>query len=318
VGPAATRFRGVAQRLAHPALGLAILLVLGGDVFFLSQRNVTTPVTLKQSVARYLASEASTTTAVPLPAGESANGGGPAAAPKPSAGRSTATVTIVAQQAGTQRATGPAAAAPTPFVAPSEGVYAYATTGYEQISLGGSRHDYPAESFATVRNGGNCRWDFEHRVVQEHVETAHYCGLPNVLQFLGALDQETFYGQTQSVTITCDPPETAVQLGDQPGTKRTYTCSLNDGSRLDEAVTYLGRETLTVEGASIQAFHTLVEGRESGNVNGTSRFESWVHPMTGLPLREVIHVQNRSQAFGTNVDYHEDASYTLERLAPTT
>jgi hypothetical protein len=317
VGSAAARLRGVARPLARPALGLSILLVLGTDLFFLSQRNVTTPVTLGQSVARYRQSEASTTTVAPAASGAGAPGTAPPAA-QVAGGRSAPTATTVPRRGDSVAGPPPPPSVQAPFVSPAEGVYTYATTGYEQISLGGSRHSYPAESFATVRHGDGCRWDFEHRVVEEHVETAHYCGLPGVLQFLGEVDQETFYGQTQSVTITCDPPETAVQLGDKPGTKRTFICSLSNGSRVDETVTYLGRDAVVVGGTSLQAFHFLVEGRESGSVQGTSRFESWVHPVTALPLRTVVNVQSRSQAFGANVDYQEDASYTLERLTPST
>ena len=292
------------------------MAVLGGDLFFLTQRNVTTPVTLSQSVARY---RASTTTSMPSTQGaNTAPVATTAPASQSAAARRASVTTTAPARRGLTPAAAPAGSAAVPFVSPAEGVYPYATTGYEQISLGGSRHDYPSESFATVRRSDGCRWNFEHRVVEEHVETAYYCGLPNVLQFLGELDQESFYGQSQSVTITCDPPEIPVQTSDQPGAKRTYTCSLSNGSQANEAVTYLGRDAVVVDGAPIQAFHFVVEGRETGSVTGTSRFEAWVHPLTALPLREVVHVQSRSQAFGTNVDYQEDASFTLERLAPST
>ena len=313
MGPAAARLRGLAGRVARPALGVSIALVLGTDVFFLTQRNVATPVSLNKSVARFRASQATTSTTAVLAAGAATTTTTTSKPGSPGAARAT----IPHQRA--QEPAKPASPPPAgPFLSPAEGVYAYATTGYEKVSLGGARHDYPKESFATVRHGDGCRWDWEHRVVEEHVETARYCGLPNIHQFLGDTQKETFYGQTQSVDFTCDPPEIDVQLGDAPGSKRNFACSISDGSHADETVTYLGREQLTVDGTQLQAFHVLIEGRETGNVKGTSRLEMWLHPLTALLLREVVNVQSHSQAFGATVDYTEDASYTLEHLDPST
>jgi len=313
VGPAAARLRGLARRAARPAVGVSIVLVLGTDLFFLTQRNVTTPVSLNQSVARFRASQATTTTtALVQPTAPTTT------VPTASPGRRATTATTAALTGAGSKPGASAPSASGPFTAPAEGVYAYATTGNETVSLGNARHDYPSESFATLRHGPGCRWDFEHRVIEEHVETAHYCGLPDVLQFLSNTQKETFYGQTQSVDFTCDPPETEVRVGDDPGTKRTFACSISDGSHAVETVTYLGRDQLTVDGTAVEAFHVLIEGTESGKVNGTSRLEKWVHPVSGLLVREVVHVVSHSQAFGATVDYQEDASYKLERLDPTT
>lgn len=40
-----------------------------------------------------------------------------------------------------------------------------ATSGWESIDLAGARHDYPEESFASVRLANGCRWQIEHRVI---------------------------------------------------------------------------------------------------------------------------------------------------------
>src|SRR5205085_9800971 len=95
--------------------------------------------------------------------------------------------------------------APAGFTPPGQGVYAYATTGYETVSFGGARHDYPKESFATVRYRGGCLWEWEHKIVQEHVETTSHCSKPSVLEFLSETVQVTFFGQTQTRTSRCDP-----------------------------------------------------------------------------------------------------------------
>jgi len=225
-----------------------------------------------------------------------------------------------------RRAGGPTAAPPpatatpslSPFSAPAEGVYAYATHGYEKISFGGARHDYPSETFATARRRPGCQWEFEHRVAKEHVETRLFCGESGTFFFLQQTIQVTFYGQTNGTTVRCDPPEITAHVGDAPSSQRQFVCHLDNGDQAAETVTYLGPATVPIDGADVAALHVLVEGRMSGKVNGTSRIELWLHPQTGLTLRSVANVQSSAPAFGTRVDYEEDASYLLEHLAPAT
>jgi hypothetical protein len=287
------------------------VVVLGADVFFLTQRNVTTPVTLAKSVERFRSlhppqpGSPTTTTAAPT-AGPASTAQAPA--------RRDAKAAVPAPTTAPRQAQASSSAAFTP---PDEGVYAYATTGYEKVSMGGSRHDYPSESFATVRRSAGCKWQWEHRVVEEHVETATSCGQPGLLQFLSDTEQVTFFGQTNTRTTTCDPPEVVVQVGDPIGSRRSFVCQL-EGGRVDVVVTYLGREAMSVGGIPVEAFHAIIDGTQSGDVQGSSRFEVWVHPLTGLTLRQVVHVQSRSKFLGSNVDYTEDATYTLERLTPST
>jgi hypothetical protein len=222
-----------------------------------------------------------------------------------------------------RRAAGPTTSAPLPptpsaFGAPPEGVYAYATAGYEKVSLGDARHDYPSESFTTVRHRGACQWEAEHRVVEEHVETHLYCGEPGVLEFLAETERVTFFGQTNTRTYRCDPPEIVARVGDAGGSARQFLCRSNSGGQSQVTVTDLGREAVSVGGGATEGLHVVVDGRQSGDAEGSSRVELWVQPFTGLALREIVHVQTRSHAFGVTVDYQEDASYTLEHLSPTT
>lgn len=170
---------------------------------------------------------------------------------------------------------------PPPFSAPPEGVYAYATAGYEQISLAGARHDDPSQSFATVRHGSGCQWDFEHRVVQEHVETHVYCSEPEILAFLEETEQVTFFGQTNTRTYRCHPPEITAQLGEGSGSRRQFTCRSDSGGQLNTTVSYLGRDPVTIDGVAVPALHVVVDGQISGDVHGSSRIEVWLHPQTG-------------------------------------
>ncbi len=320
MGPAATRLRGLARRAARPGLGLAIAVLLAADVFLATHWNATSPVTLAQSVERFRASqtptaaEETTTTTVAAAAAPTTTVATPA-----HQARAGAATTVPGRAASSSNGAATAASPTGPFTKPAEGVYAYATTGYEKVSFGGARHDYPSESFATVRQKGGCQWEWEHRVVEEHVETSEYCGQPNLLQFLSDTEDITFFGQAQKRTVSCNPPEITLHVGDAVGARRTFVCTMDGGGgRIDETVTYAGREVVTVGGTAVETYHAVIEGTQTGEAEGTSRFEIWVHPLTGLPVKQIVHVQTRSQAFGTTIDYTEDASYTLKSLTPST
>jgi hypothetical protein len=310
----------MARRAARPGLGLAIVAVLATDVFLVTNWNKSTPVTLAQSVEAFreaqapeVASPAETTTTTAPPAAAAS----PGAAPTTTTAAPRARASTGAQAQPAAAGGGPAAAAA--FTKPAAGVYVYATTGYEKVSIGGSRHDYPKETYAAVRQQAGCQWESEHRVIEEHVETARYCGKPNVLEFLSSTAAISFFGQTETRTVTCNPPETTVQIGDPVGARRQYVCTMDGaGSRITETVTYLGRETLPIGGIPVESFHVVVDGTQHGEAEGTSRFEVWVHPTTGLVLRNVSNVQSRSKAFGTTVEYTQEASHTLKSLTPAT
>ena len=92
------------------------------------------------------------------------------------------------------------------FTAPAEGVYAYATRGYERISFGGARHDYPSETFATARRRPGCQWEFEQRVAKEHVETRLFCGEPSTFFFLQETVQVQVLGGKAARILNMLPP----------------------------------------------------------------------------------------------------------------
>ena len=110
-----------------------------------------------------------------------------------------------------------------------------------------------------------------------------------------------------------------MQIGDAVGTRRHFVCTMDGGGgRIDETVTYLGREVVVVGGTPVETFHTVIEGTQTGEAEGTSRFEGWMHPLTGLCVKQIMHVQTRSHAFGQTIDYTQDASYTLKSVTPAT
>jgi hypothetical protein len=285
---------------------LAIVALLAGNTFVLTQSDKATPVTLEQAVDRFRDTVPSTAPSEPGPAAD------PGTAPTAPPGQA-----AVSGSAAARTAAAPVsqAAGAQPFAPPVEGVYPYRARGYEEISMGESRHDYPERTFATVRRQGGCRWEVRHEVLKEHVEHSVLCSEPGQVLGLESGTEIVFFGQRQGSTFRCDPPEVVARAGDQPGAATTTTCRAEE----DQATitnTFVGREPLVIGGVTVDALHVISDGKVSGRATGTSKIESWVHPDTGLLLKSIRKVESKANAFGSTVTYREDASFELERLEP--
>ena len=181
--------------------------------------------------------------------------------------------------------------------------------------MGGARHDYPERTFATVRRQDGCRWEVRHEILKEHKERGVRCSEPGRLLDLEDSTEIVFFGQTNSSTFRCDPPQVVARVGDQPGAASTTTCR-SDQDQATITTTFVGRERLVIGGVAVEALRVVSDGVVSGRATGTSRHESWIHPDTGLLLKAVRKTSSRANAFGSTVDYREDATFELERLEP--
>lgn len=293
------RRRRVARLLLACFLGAMIPGVLAADGFVLSQQNVTTPLSLDDALARFR---------TPTPSGA---GGRPAlVSPAPASsrsGRAPASPGPAPEHRGggaPSRSLGP----------PPEGVYAYGTRGGESISLTGARHEYPPETYATVRRGSGCGWVFEHRIVEEHVERSTLCSARAELLLLGETVTVTFFGQRNTSDWRCEPPQVVARPADASGAVRTSRCHGEDGET-SSRISSLGVERLRIGARSVDALHVLIESVVSGRAEGTARTEQWLDPGTGLLLRSVRHVETSAREFGATVTYREDATFELTSLA---
>jgi hypothetical protein len=201
------------------------------------------------------------------------------------------------------------------FGMPEEGVYTYATEGWETVSMAGARHDYPSETYAAVRHLGGCGWETDHRFVEEHRERKEYCSDGAALLALGFDSYITFFGQAAESHGRCDPPQLSAHLPADPGQQYTSSCS-GDGWTSDAVVTFVGREAVQVGGHSVEALHYTQKTTLQGSNRGESDMDVWYHPETGLPLEVVRRTQSWAQAFGGEVEYNEDVHFALTSLDP--
>jgi hypothetical protein len=201
---------------------------------------------------------------------------------------------------------------------PQAGVYRYRTTGGESVSLLGSRHAYPAETYAAVRQTGGCGWQFRAEVVKEHVDRREMCSeADHVLQ----LEQQravTVFGTTDGAPMRCTPPQRQYSLGDAAGAKEVSSCSDGKGADAKMVRTVVAFGTATVDGVAVETVTYRIDGTMTGRVRGTSTDLYTVAKATGMPLHMERTVDTIADAFGTSVRYQEHATFDLVSLTPQT
>ncbi len=214
----------------------------------------------------------------------------------------------------------PAAQSPAPpppaakvFAVPARGVYAYATEGWEKISLGGARHDYPERTFAVIEPKGGCEWTFDHRVLEEKRTVNTYCHEGPDQSVVAYDGWVTFFGSTAESHYTCTG--TRADRRDQPGAKHQSQCTDGDATTSD-VTTYLGLQELVIGGTSVRAMAYSTDTVIKGSITGTSHTSVWLRPEDGLPLRIERDTETSTYEFGTDVDYVEHAVFMAESLEP--
>lgn len=243
---------------------VAVLVSASGMLYL---RSPTNPVTVSDAVRRFRDAPPSES---PVP------GGSPAPA----------------EVAARRQTSGPATAAPVVAGAsrsrlpvPAEGVYAYHTTGWEDVDvLGGSRHDYPATTTITVRHAG-CglveRWD----ALAERWDERETCPTPAGEVLRRVRSHHEFFRHADERELTCDEGTLAHPADDAPGTTWTGRCT-SGPTTVELTGSIVGRERVDVGGVVVDALHVRVESRVTGDQQGTGVHDTWGDPRTRLVVLE--------------------------------
>lgn len=200
---------------------------------------------------------------------------------------------------------------------PAEGVYAYATTGGESLSLGGAHHAYPQETYATVQHQAGCGWRAEHHIIEEHVEHVVLCTDREGIRLHEDGARISFYGQSGEETYLCEPPIVLFTPSDRPGAVRDGVCT-NDRGREDHHQVLIGTENVPVGDASVPTLHIRVVVTVSGRGEGEARYDTWLDAATGLKVKENRTVDTTAHEFGASIRYTETATFRLLSMSPRT
>jgi len=210
---------------------------------------------------------------------------------------------------------------PTPlgYRQPQAGVYEYATTGSESVSLMGAKHQYPSRTYASVQVGDGCGWRLELKIVAEHVDEWLMCSDAGWLVRAGHTRTITWFGVTTDGYYDCGEP--LVHDGRDVVVDDTITypgCTDGAGSFADIDVTLLERGSFLVSGDTVQAISVEVVMHSSGTTRGLTTDRYWLAADTGMILHLDRQVDTTSDTQFGKVDYQERATFTLTSLTPST
>jgi hypothetical protein len=198
---------------------------------------------------------------------------------------------------------------------PDPGVYRYATSGFEHIdSLGGARHDYPAETTITVLSdpcGVRLVWDALHERRDEWVVCRGDTGLDET----GGLQYHEFFGRGQVDDLVCDPPMPLLSNAWVAGGPPASVACVLSGEPFATTVAYVGVETVTVAGGDVAARHVVIRyDRPDPYYEHTE--QHWWLSAGGLPLRITMAKQSRSDSLVGAVVYDEQVTLELRSPVP--
>jgi hypothetical protein len=260
------------------------------------------PSTAADGEAAPAAGSAPTTSAAPAP-GRAADGGRTGAAGSAPA---TPAVTVESRQ-------------PSPPPEPrdadiEEGVYTFATEGYEATSaLGGARHDYPRETPVTMRRSA-CGWTQRWQPLAERWDESELCRTDAGMDVRRFTTYHEFFQKTQQQQFECPPGSAVHQRDAQPGATWSWHCAAG-ASAIDTVVTVLGPEAVVVEGQEVAATKVHYESTMTGGNRGTQKQDRWIR-RDGLNLRIKTDIDAEADSPFGAVHYEEHYVITIASLTP--
>lgn len=203
----------------------------------------------------------------------------------------------------------PTGASPVP-----EGVYVYATDGYEKTdALTGVTHRYPRRSTITVTRdacGVRMRWD----VLKGRSTTWTYCIASGGWEVASQDERHTFFGRTERTTYVCE--DTPIRpAGDATGARWDISCATDTADETGTG-TVVGREPLTVSGRRVATVHVRKTTSFTGEIRGDTTHDIWFARESGVPVRIAMVSRTTNDSPVGDVHYGEDVALRLTSLTP--
>ncbi len=196
-----------------------------------------------------------------------------------------------------------------------EGVYVYATIGYEKTdALGGVTHRYPRVSTITVRAAA-CGATLTWRVLKERSTRWTYCTAPQGLLLKEQDELHTFFGFAERTTYVCD--STPIKPADvSVGTSwRIVDCGTDD-TRERGLARVIGVPRIRVGGETRPTVHVRKTTTFTGGFAGTSRQDLWFDSESAVPVRVAMVSRTTNDSLIGDVHYEEVVTLRLQSLEP--
>lgn len=297
---------------------ITALLISGGVLAYI--RQSPEPVTVDAAVEQFRATQGdagssatesdeatgAATTAPPVPGGPdpatgnpvaSAPSGGPAPAPGAPGGAPPARSPVTSGPRG------------------AEGVYPHATEGYERTdAVGGSRHDYPAESSVVVRHtdcGLTTRW----QPLKERWDETSFCSVGSALEIRNYSMYHEFFQKGQQDDYRCPPGSIVFDRNEPVGAAWMWHCD-NENASVDTQTRVVAIEPVTIDGRKIDAVRMRYQSRLTGSTEGAQLQERWIDPESGMVLRLTSEVSVKTDSPFGRVNYEEKYIIQIKTLTP--
>ena len=213
-----------------------------------------------------------------------------------------------------QAATG--GAGPRGLTPAEEGVYVYATQGFESTNaLGGARHDYPAETAATLRRSACGGYVFRWEPLRERWDESELCPEGEGVSIRRFTPYHEFFQRGQQQDFHCPVNSHVFRPNATPGATWTWHCSTSNGA-IDSVVTFIGFEPVVVKGREVRTARLLYESKMTGSNRGTQRQERWLDAATGMNVRIKTDIDAETDSPFGAVRYEEHYTITLTSMTP--
>lgn len=198
-----------------------------------------------------------------------------------------------------------------------EGVYVFATEGYEETdALSGQRHEYGSETTMTInRTATNC-YTWRWQPMDERWDESEACKRSTGI----VLDRFSMYHQFFKRGIRedfeCGSDAVVMPMEPRVGRSWTFRCE-SDDTVIESHVDVVGFEMLTIGGERVRAVRIRYDTDMTGDNQGHHLQERWLAQDTGLLLRMKTDVVARVETpIGDPARYEEHYRLDLTSLEP--
>lgn len=198
---------------------------------------------------------------------------------------------------------------------PASGVYRYATSGAESLSVGDITRAFPASTNLIVTNAkcSTMRWE----PFEEHVEGLVTCPSPDGSVSITSVPSYEQIAGTQTTTVLRCPSGTYLLPPHPVAGERWQTTCHAPGQTVVVTGQVVGAAIVEVGGVQMPAVHTRLSMALSGSESGSNPNDYWLSASTGLILRqsETVDVSQQAGPLGS-VHYEEHMSIELASIRP--
>lgn len=208
---------------------------------------------------------------------------------------------------------------------PAPGVYQYAGSGSERLSLPPlSQSEGPIIPGTVTTQGVDC-WVLRLDYSSHHWQTFDVCLHGADVWETGGVTWQLFsigpVNVSTTSTFTCAAETMWVPAQRISGRSTRSSCTGTSTSVSGKTLsagpyTFLGQKTLTIGGKQVRAVHFQQERADSGAQRGSERYDIWLSEQTGLLLRFEQDIKLVSKSPIGKVTYTQTGELHLTSLTP--